>query len=454
MHKLLSGFMIAALLAALLPGCDRTEIEETPTAKIKVAYDNEGSFLTQYGELFIANHPEIEVEVISLYEQFATGKNTSQAFEAVMRQEPDVLSLNIDEYAKYAAEGRLYDLSPLIARDQFDLGGLAPAVIRLLKAHGGGKLFGLAPTFSTAVLYYNKDLFDKHGVAYPTNQMSWNDLLLLAQRFSEDGDGERRTYGLQMPAVSPYYLAMGIGRTLGLELIDPVNGKVTADTFAWREILHTVVQAYSPKASYIYRPPLQQSGSISDLYGSNAFINGRVAMQIRGIDMMDELHKAKQVYKIEPPNWDIAMPPVDPRDPDVNVDLNVQRIFVIASHSPRVDEAWKLLKYIHGDEYAKIRSRSEKNFLLTRSGYSGNSFGRNLNMFYNTKPSNSITRTDQMPVNFILPFVKLAQQEMEAAVNGSKTVEEAIRTIQIQGQQQWDITRFEEKRQEAAAQQP
>ncbi|WP_147433474.1 extracellular solute-binding protein [Paenibacillus ginsengarvi] len=438
MHKLVSGFMLAALLAALLPGCDKTEKEETALATIKVAFDNEGSFLGQYGELFIAKHPEIEIEVVSLYEQFAAGKNTEQAFEAVMRQAPDVLALNMDQYTKYAAEGRLYDLSPLIARDHFDLDKLAPAVIRLLNASGGGGLFGLGPAFSTSMLYYNKDLFDRIGASYPNDQMSWNDILQLAQRFADNGEEKRRVYGIQMRDTAPFYLATEIGRTQGLALYDPVNGKITADTSAWRDIFRTVVLAYSPKASYIYRPPLQPGGSLADGFSTDAFINGRVAMQIRGFDLMDELQKAKQLYGIETPNWDVAMPPVNPRDPEVNAGLDMQRIFAISSQSPRLDEAWELLKYIHGDEYARIRSRSEKNVLLTRMGYSGSSFGRDLDKFYNSKPPNSAATTDPNQMASILSFVKLAKEEVEAAVNGSKTVEESLQTIQLQGQQMWD----------------
>ncbi|TNJ63951.1 extracellular solute-binding protein [Paenibacillus hemerocallicola] len=456
MKKLLNGFLIFWFIMIFLPGCGGAEEKEETTAKIKVMYDSEGSFLTDYGELFMTKHPGIDFEVVSLSEQFASGKNPRQAFEAVLQQAPDIMMLDIDQFTKYAAEGYLYELSPLIHRDGFDLEGMAPAVIRLLNLSGGGKLYGLSPTFTSSVLYYNTDLFDKHGIPYPTNGMSWNDVLQLAQRFPDDGEGERRIYGLQLPAVSsPYYFAMGIGRTQGLDLIDPVNGKITAATSAWKDILHTVIAANSPKAN-IYRPKLPQGGNVSNLYRNDAFFNGRAAMVIRGIDMMNELKKAKDVHDIETPNWDIAMPPADPHDPDVNVDISVQRIFAINSKSPNVNEAWKLLKYIHSDEYAKVKSRSERLFLLTRTGYSSTMYGRNLDMLYNATPSSDASRniTDQLPASFIQPFIQLAGREIEAAVNSSKTAEAALQTIQDQGQMLWDNAKLEEKHQKTAVQQP
>ena len=39
---------------------------------------------------------------------------------------------------------------------------------------------------SNVILYYNKDLFDKAGVAYPTNDWTWNDMLAAAKKLTLD----------------------------------------------------------------------------------------------------------------------------------------------------------------------------------------------------------------------------------------------------------------------------
>lgn len=53
----------------------------------------------------------------------------------------------------------------------------------------------MAPSISTRALFYNKDLFDRYGVPYPTNAMTWDDVLALAKRFPTKGEGEGRIYG-------------------------------------------------------------------------------------------------------------------------------------------------------------------------------------------------------------------------------------------------------------------
>ena len=40
-----------------------------------------------------------------------------------------------------------------------------PGMIDLMKRSDSGKLYGLAPSFQSAFLYYNKDLFEKAGVS-------------------------------------------------------------------------------------------------------------------------------------------------------------------------------------------------------------------------------------------------------------------------------------------------
>jgi hypothetical protein len=83
----------------------------------------------------------------------------------------------------------LYELDAAIEQDsEFSLEGILPGAIQKMRSMGDGKLYDLAPTFSSDAIFYNKKLFEEYGVPLPQDGMIWNDLLLLAERFLADFD--------------------------------------------------------------------------------------------------------------------------------------------------------------------------------------------------------------------------------------------------------------------------
>ena len=45
-----------------------------------------------------------------------------------------------------------------------------------------GSVYGFPRDISVEVLYYNKDIFDEAGVAYPDDTWTWDDFLAAAER--------------------------------------------------------------------------------------------------------------------------------------------------------------------------------------------------------------------------------------------------------------------------------
>ena len=85
-------------------------------------------------------------------------------------QAPDAFELNYENFVSFANKGALADLTPLIAADT----GFSTAIYNptaLAAFSQGGKQYGLVESFSNVVLFYNKDLFDKAGVAYPDRRL-------------------------------------------------------------------------------------------------------------------------------------------------------------------------------------------------------------------------------------------------------------------------------------------
>jgi multiple sugar transport system substrate-binding protein len=56
----------------------------------------------------------------------------------------------------------------------------------------GGRLYGLPKDASAAVMEYNVDLFERHGVARPQADWTWDDMLDAAKALTRDTDGDGR----------------------------------------------------------------------------------------------------------------------------------------------------------------------------------------------------------------------------------------------------------------------
>ncbi|MDF2671310.1 MAG: hypothetical protein K0R67_3616, partial [Paenibacillus sp.] len=141
---------------------------------LKVQVFHRDTFMRQYGEAYVIKHPNMTIEAIE-----TMGMSTTESDSKV---QADVLYLPITAYRQMAQEGLLYPLDAFIQKDRYDLEAFRPGIIPFLRESEGGKLYGLAATFSGQAIYFNKDLFNRYSIPYPTDQMSWEQLLQLAAR--------------------------------------------------------------------------------------------------------------------------------------------------------------------------------------------------------------------------------------------------------------------------------
>jgi multiple sugar transport system substrate-binding protein len=430
---------IAAALAMslLLSACSKGESGKESAgepATIKIMSWNEQTFQTEFGMLFYAMHPEIDVKVANMG-RLTTGQvdDYEKAFDEFVKEErPDVLMLSLNQYKRYAADGRLVSLESFLTRDKIDLEGFIPGLIEDLREIGGGELYGLTPQFIGQAIYYNKDLFDRFGVEYPTDKMSWEELLNLAARFPSDGSEEERVWGLGFGYPHDLYqLGQRIGTTLGLRLINPADKSLLIDSDAWvkvYEIAHKALRSgaiHQENSTFI-------GGSYEEYLLSNPFIAGKVAMMLEGSYLMLQLREAAGAVPDKAvKNWDLVTVPVDPSNPDYTHETSYYQIFAINADSPNIEAAWKFIRYIHSDDYARVKSKSSTGQLPIRTKYIQDEEGRNVAAFYALKPSNSdlYAGMDDLPQDFLMQLYPVSAEELNAVMEDKKTVEEALSSI-------------------------
>ncbi|MBO7745335.1 sugar ABC transporter substrate-binding protein [Paenibacillus sp. MWE-103] len=129
-------------------------------------------------------HPDIKVKMANIPEDGFFEK-LNAAFAA--GKGPDMWGgwYSPDEFER----GYIAPLDEFIARDDYDMNKyFQPATALRLKGTDG-HYYGLPRDMSNAVIYYNKDLFDKYGVPYPTPDWTLDDFRDAAKKITHADEG-------------------------------------------------------------------------------------------------------------------------------------------------------------------------------------------------------------------------------------------------------------------------
>ncbi len=446
-YKWLHKPLILAVSLLLIAGCSTGPAKQKETQQsLKIMFGDEGYFYQTYGDLFGMKYPNIDIEIISMQSMSNVEQQDYQKAyqDFVEKEQPDIIMTDAGNYDTFASEGLLMELDTLIDRDKYDTSTIFPGLIDLLKENGGGKLYGLAPAFYGSVIYYNADLFAEYGVELPHDGMTWQELIDTARRFPVDGDEKTRIYGFgeQYGGMTLESLASRIVYTQGLQAINPNTMKVTLNTDSWKQAYKTAFDAIESNAFYNPQEGGFQGGTMDEYYKSQPFLMGRMAMTMDSLSFLQEFKEAKSAIKdYKPFQVGIAAGPVDPATPDQTREIYFGRILSIRANSPNVDAAWEFLKFVNGDEYAKIKSRTMNNGVSSRMGVTKEFDGVSLEPFYKLKPviDNSNANMDKIPITFYEKYQPIVSREMDLVQKKSKSIDEALRTIEEEGQAQLDI---------------
>ena len=125
---------------------------------------NEETLQRMY-EAFHEEYPNItvEIETIAMADYF-----TQMQTRVVGGTAPDCYELNIENFASYANNGVLAEITGV------DLSSLDETALSAFNVNG--TQYGLPGNFSNVVLIYNKDLFDQANIDYPNADWTQEDV--------------------------------------------------------------------------------------------------------------------------------------------------------------------------------------------------------------------------------------------------------------------------------------
>ena len=327
MKKIVLSLAMVAVL--LLTSCGGQAAAPAGKTELSFMMWGDPAELTVWKQIvadFEAANPTITVSVeVSDWDSYWTKLKTLLAAQTP----PDMFAIDAPLYLDYQSKGVLLDLQPYLDKNPGMLDGLYPQTLTAYKTPQG--YFGLPRDFQTIVLFYNKDMFDKAGMAYPTADWTWDDLRAAAKKLTTatGADGKTKQYGFSFdmwdmePGWSEAVWSYG-GDILNADRTKTMLGDPAARQ-AWQLLYDmTFVDKSVPDSN------------TSGQYGGDTFLAGVSAMTALG-------HWVVPGYADAKLNFDAAPMPKGPAGRFTSVN---SAGFVIAKGSKHPAEAFSFLKFV------------------------------------------------------------------------------------------------------------
>lgn len=289
------------------------------------------TFEDQYGQYLKQKFPKINITYINQTEE--------QRLEQLIASGTQIdmyLTSAHDLRVQYMPANMALDLGSLIEKHGVDLGAIEPAYMDAVSIDG--KPYLLPVSDNKFIMYYNKDIFDRFGVKYPWDGMTWDDALELSKQITRN-EGGKQYIGLWL---SPKHYFRVAQNSAGL--VDPETNKATVNNDQWKFIFDNIFYNFTRD------PGFQQRANKEWLSHADFNKNFVVGMYIYQSGWMMSADTSL------PKNWDIAAVPTFKEYPDTNTQTYATYAGISAT-SKQQDLAMEVLKYLISEEYQTIISK-------------------------------------------------------------------------------------------------
>ena len=343
-----AGLAVATLLGLTMTGCNESS-EPVSYEPVTLSYqDWSTDWFPPMAREMLSRFYAFNPNIIVFYSPDPEGLAEVMLEEMRAGTAPDVFQGCCTFLPIWAQEGHLLDLRPFIERDLDEdvLNDWDRAQYDAFVAPDGAR-YGVPKFHGALALYYNKDLFDAHGVAYPDDTWTQDDYLDAMRQLTldTDADGDTDVWG-GMIDVS-WDRVQVHANAWGGNLVDPEDPSSCAmdDPPAMAAIEWLRARMWDDKV-------MATLLDVQSLSTRDAFIAGSVATIEDGSWALKDI-LAKAPFRV-------GVAPM-PAGPAGRVTLATTDGFGIYAGTQHPEEAWQLLKFLISDQYALAMARA--NFL-------------------------------------------------------------------------------------------
>ncbi|MBX4150508.1 sugar ABC transporter substrate-binding protein [Paenibacillus sp. p3-SID867] len=337
------------LISVMVSGCGNADEGKTGTAtpgtggdegkkvEILLGYyssDSSDAKMKELIEQFEKQHPNITVKTQSApYGQFYQKLDTQIA----AGQAPDVWLSDGVYVMKYAQRGAAKDLTDWIARDlkADEYYGLD------FNKDADGRYWGVPQGIQVGVLFYNKELFDKAGVAYPSDEWTWEDLKSSAAKLTVDAGGKTaEDSGFDAASVNQFGLTF-FSITEGWFSVMKSYGGGTLDEKAENSIINSPEN----KQAFEWMVDGMQRGIITDPVDLKSFQSNTAVFPSGSAAMRIGIYARVQAANEAGLNYDVALLPKGPDGKRVSPVIANSWVVNQKSSDEKAEAAWEWIKY-------------------------------------------------------------------------------------------------------------
>ncbi|TMV48573.1 extracellular solute-binding protein [Paenibacillus mesophilus] len=237
---------------------------------------DEASFNDRFGNYLKKKLPNYTFKFIqskkgtTLPELMAAGEKFDIFYHTIGNFEYDLSQYNLQ-----------YDMTELIKKNKIDLTKFEPTVIDAIKQVSDGKMYALPVNIFNIVLYYNKLIFDKFGVPYPKDGMTWDETLATAKKLTRTENG-LQYYGF---ATSPQHILRM--NQFSLPTIDIKTGAPTINqNEKWKQFFQTVFVDPAEDEGYraLKKIPALSNFTQEQNVAMYAYLSAHIFNNIKGVN--------------------------------------------------------------------------------------------------------------------------------------------------------------------------
>jgi multiple sugar transport system substrate-binding protein len=308
------------------------------------------------------------------------------------------------------------DLNPLIKKNNFDLSRFRPEIIESARKYGEkGEIYAIPVYNQVSALFYNKDIFDKFGVPYPKDNMTWPEAIELAKRVART-EGGVVYRGLDAGSLDRF------AYPLSLPYVNYQTKKSAIFTDDWIAITKLFKELQDI-------PGNKQSGgspaSIQQLF----FKDQTLAMAANQVGIFAQVQDIFDSGK--PMNFDVASYPSHLKAPGKSIQVDAH-MFAISPKSKYQDLIFKIIEYFTSEEQQISATRIGRLSPLKGTKIEQNAYadvpawkGKNIAALFKTTPAQLVIHDE---------YSNIAIKEINAAAtritSGKQDVVEALRQAQ------------------------
>lgn len=316
-----------------------------------------------------------------------------------------------------------FDMTPYVKEYGINLNEFEPQIMNYIRTISNGGLYGVpGGTAINHMLFYNKSLFDKFGVSYPKDGMTWEQAMDLAARMT------RTDSGVNYYGFTGHLGVMTNWNQFGLSLVDPKTNKPTINTDQrWKSYFQIVYGNNVLNEAY-RRDNRAFSGSTARL------TEGRTAMVLFNANIA----LATKELQEDIVNWDMVALPTFKDAPKTGSPMN-SSIFALTKQTRHKRASMEVIKYLVSDEnmlpltkmgylVPKITDTIVKSFATEAKPANKNWKGIMYNQYASHPlPSKSSSEISAIHTKYIEAIVK-GQYDMNTALRMAE--EEALKVIE------------------------